>query len=1404
MATAFSPSLRPPGLNETSIKRRGSNASLSPPTDTATAAAAPTPDIHCPEEGDEGSFRRLLQTVVADFDLIRQMSEHADHRRAEALIRTSILLFSTKGKLLGLTAHAIRAELRRPSPAVPFGSATFNTRFISAVSFAYGRIYLKELLSPVIKSMLDCPGMSYEINPGLISSTENMGENRSALRSLVNGLIVRVIGSVGNLPEPLSLLWHIVAIETSKRSPDAVSDVVSKLLLCRFWGPAIACPKAYGICNEHLPSTVARGLVLASKVLQAMGAGKGFREDYMQCMAAFARNNKGRLTDYTAAACIAPPCVPKADVYALSTTQGSPRPWLRMMNGANPVDTEPLAEAITTADVVHFYALLHDCKSAVIESAGAASGTAVTAAFTRLGDPNKDGLLAEDVASAVVRELTTAKVDAVGENASVGNMYPDTDVIRTKVIHSSWDVMDQTYAPSIYTDTTIDGADPDIFEKTALLMFNDLDPAGIDRRSGEGNYKVVNGAPRNPIERTGISGRGKLRYWGPNHVGNPVITRWSRNVDGSVRKRFGRPVAEVLANSADDGTLRLLTAPLKPDCTVPDWVADFFSFSNDVSLQVAVRSQESLSSAIQFGTTSRAWNGAIDTLETREDSGAAVLTATVVEFCDDPQADRSLRSLSASPNGKKIDDTLIPLFTSGTRIYKGYIHDDLNTDNAWVESTSWHFHDKFDDLTDYGPAIDAYGQMRWVTMDEDSNWGSHAKDVLSDVADRLGAHFGDRLLPFLCEIIPLIENHGLEQQGIYRLSGSKKNITALSEAIYSSADLPSADLAKASDVNELTGLVKALLRDMTPPLIPFELYADAVALATADADAQTDLASELLLKLPTSNFKALSYLVQHLKKTAALALENRMGVSNLAVVFGPTIMRSPKGLSDDLRDQGSQCKFASVLMGMSLEFFDTLSTLRKPGSTLSLNFEVLDIKGDVNGSYAPSGPTTGEHARAPTPTRQPTSPNAAPVTDDGEAVSLRPARPSLSNDPDKPLTRPRRRSSLQLPANLDLSALKTLALEVSNAFTEDVDDYGESCTDDDTHEVSDGAFDDSKNLYANVRETVEGMRLVTSPEGFDTKLMTPERPSADDSLPMRDVCKAVQSQGASNDEFNDGTNAVAVTGDVSGNNTDEEYGDCADCWSAGVVGKYDTATDSFYCSRCWEVWAEDKQAPLAEASPIAAAAPAPITRATNHQKDAAKQLFDEDGLPIDDSPVHTRPSVLFDDDGLPCDINVDEYELDEIQEAVLHPPKPDSYRASLSAIEEEGGAAPRGRLSRHRSRPYKAGEKHDGLSFSIKAVKTAIDGVLFREVGTTWKKRYVTLNDNILEVHKSPKQSSLVSEVFNITACSRVGYELRSRTFQMSFPERGYTLRLKAKHLAEANEWIRILTNACRLAHSHA
>lgn len=64
--------------------------------------------------------------------------------------------------------------------------------------------------------------------------------------------------------------------------------------------------------------------------------------------------------------------------------------------------------------------------------------------------------------------------------------------------------------------------------------WNSLDGT-VNRVSYTDTYRVVNQRPLNPLGRTGLSGRGVLGRWGPNHAADPIVTRW-KLMDG--QKQF--------------------------------------------------------------------------------------------------------------------------------------------------------------------------------------------------------------------------------------------------------------------------------------------------------------------------------------------------------------------------------------------------------------------------------------------------------------------------------------------------------------------------------------------------------------------------------------------------------------------------------------------------------------------------------------------------------------------------------------------------------------------------------------------------------------------------------------------------------------------------------------------------
>lgn len=70
-----------------------------------------------------------------------------------------------------------------------------------------------------------------------------------------------------------------------------------------------------------------------------------------------------------------------------------------------------------------------------------------------------------------------------------------------------------------------DGTDASLIPTLASRHSYESSPLSLDARSGR---------PLNPLGRTGISGRGKLYNWGPNHAADPLVTRDSITSPGDI------------------------------------------------------------------------------------------------------------------------------------------------------------------------------------------------------------------------------------------------------------------------------------------------------------------------------------------------------------------------------------------------------------------------------------------------------------------------------------------------------------------------------------------------------------------------------------------------------------------------------------------------------------------------------------------------------------------------------------------------------------------------------------------------------------------------------------------------------------------------------------------------------
>ncbi|GLV34477.1 uncharacterized protein CBL_09725 [Carabus blaptoides fortunei] len=206
-----------------------------------------------------------------------------------------------------------------------------------------------------------------------------------------------------------------------------------------------------------------------------------------------------------------------------------------------------------------------------------------------------------------------------------------------------------------------------------------------DYNPPEYNSEVLNGKPWADPEiggnfqpkwnaldgRTGLKGRGVLGRWGPNHAADPIVTRWRRiNGQTQFNDMSKLPILEVCVIQ-------------RRDCN--EW-------------------------ALPGGMV---------------DPGERISVTLKREFMEE-----ALNSLERESDTDEVMVTRF--FEAGTEIYKGYVDDPRNTDNAWMETVAVNFHDEI------GRAVGKFAleagddakSVKWMGINKDlALYASHSKFI---------------------------------------------------------------------------------------------------------------------------------------------------------------------------------------------------------------------------------------------------------------------------------------------------------------------------------------------------------------------------------------------------------------------------------------------------------------------------------------------------------------------------------------------------------------------------------------------------------------------------------------------------------------------------------------------------
>ncbi|XP_041939394.1 rho GTPase-activating protein 27 isoform X4 [Alosa sapidissima] len=142
---------------------------------------------------------------------------------------------------------------------------------------------------------------------------------------------------------------------------------------------------------------------------------------------------------------------------------------------------------------------------------------------------------------------------------------------------------------------------------------------------------------------------------------------------------------------------------------------------------------------------------------------------------------------------------------------------------------------------------------------------------------------------FVEKCIRTVEERGLGMDGIYRVSG---NLATIQKLRYK-ADHEDIDFEECHwDIHVITGALKLFFRELQEPLFPYSHFNNFIAgIKIQDYHEKVSYMCELVRSLPAANHDTMEILFRHLRKVIEHGEENRMSVQNVAIVFGPTLLK---------------------------------------------------------------------------------------------------------------------------------------------------------------------------------------------------------------------------------------------------------------------------------------------------------------------------------------------------------------------------------------------------------------------------------------------------------------------------------------------------------------------------------
>ncbi|OCT93242.1 rho GTPase-activating protein 42 [Xenopus laevis] len=175
---------------------------------------------------------------------------------------------------------------------------------------------------------------------------------------------------------------------------------------------------------------------------------------------------------------------------------------------------------------------------------------------------------------------------------------------------------------------------------------------------------------------------------------------------------------------------------------------------------------------------------------------------------------------------------------------------------------------------------------------------------------------------FVRKCIHSVETRGITILGLYRIGGVNSKVQKFMNSVFS----PRAPLDMDIDLDlwdnkTITSALKNYLRCLSEPLMTYKLHKDFIlAVKSDDQNYRVQAVHALVHKLPEKSREMLDILIKHLVNVSMHSQQNLMTISNLGVIFGPTLMRAQEETVAAMMN----IKFQNIVVEILIEHYEKI------------------------------------------------------------------------------------------------------------------------------------------------------------------------------------------------------------------------------------------------------------------------------------------------------------------------------------------------------------------------------------------------------------------------------------------------------------------------------------------------